>query len=44
MDLKTAVLGRDWSGKDFLVIVSGFFGITKYCFLHPIFGAFIHDV
>jgi hypothetical protein len=27
MDPKTAVSGRDWSGWDFLGIVSGFFGI-----------------
>jgi hypothetical protein len=33
MNLKTAVLGRDRSGWDFLGIVSGFIGITNYCFI-----------
>jgi hypothetical protein len=32
MNQKTAVSGQDRSGWDFLGIVSGFFGITKYCF------------
>jgi hypothetical protein len=36
MDPKAAVLGQDWSGWDFLGIVSGFVEfveIKKFCFL-----------
>jgi hypothetical protein len=33
MDLKTLVSGRDRSGWDFLGIVSGCLGVTKYYFL-----------